>query len=878
MNTDCQVAMLCSGEILDEYLTCGTIRTKIRSLLLNCLHRWNPALPDHTIRNYLDSVLPSSTGTKPCQPLLGALEGLATSFLEFTGKDVYVKGKSFEEWQRHLTRIAPLPLLAYRLYQEYIPDFSRTNDRRSMIERVAGTLRFSTLPTSYHASLEELIEKEKLIELHLHLNGTTEIDRLWQDALRSPRKFYDNFNKALVISRSASERSAVQELFLDNSKRTARDLYIRLRIAGQLRLRMINEIRSITTASPFSLPQLLTSKILSSSNLLPPPPANQHGIESWHTMPAEMTMIGKEAIFLMAVFDRLKRSHDEQLATKLHVYLLLQADFTKLVVQQLSQKGFDQFQKITWNEMRSYSEQVNYNERVYYKRFRQLDGMYRPYLQTLEGRFAPKKTKRANVKFLKEMLGDYGCYLDYHFRMRYAAEQNLVNGNNPAMNALCAAATTFVHGISPDDDYTRDYQSLPSAGRPATKSGMARLAKRTNVFMAEWAMPQHYTPKGTSLKLIAHFIKRNDSNASLCRYHELRLENQKVAQALINVRKREKTLMPFLVGADAASNELHTPPEVYAPVFRLLRRNGWRNFTYHVGEDFVHLISGIRAVYEAIIFLDLKGKSRLGHATAIGIDPELWLDRMPKKIVMRQGEHLDNLIFTSQMLLDDPTSASVMHKLNGEIQSLFQNIYGQNFPGLPILVDAWHFRKYDPLRVLGYQLRRSSTDKKEWPEWDDCEEDKKCKPEAFQLFERYHSKISWDNYDKLDEFDTDIINEKSLRHIQAKVLEEVHKRGIAIETMPTSNVRISVYNSYKEHHIFRWLGLKEDKNSKGERRPTVCIASDNPGIFATNLRNEFAHVFNSLVNDYKIDQEEAITILKRINENCRVYRFEEKPS
>jgi len=45
-----------------------------------------------------------------------------------------------------------------------------------------------------------------------------------------------------------------------------------------------------------------------------------------------------------------------------------------------------------------------------------------------------------------------------------------------------------------------------------------------------------------------------------------------------------------------------------------------------------------------------------------------------------------------------------------------------------------------------------------------------------------------------------------------------------------------------------------------------------------NLRNEYAHVYNTLISDYSKCHVEAITIniLKHINENCHVYHFEEK--
>src|SRR5690606_6384420 len=51
------------------------------------------------------------------------------------------------------------------------------------------------------------------------------------------------------------------------------------------------------------------------------------------------------------------------------------------------------------------------------------------------------------------------------------------------------------------------------------------------------------------------------------------------------------SLRNLIVGFDAAANELHAGPEVFSPIFRKLQYLGYTNFTYHAGEDFVHLLS-----------------------------------------------------------------------------------------------------------------------------------------------------------------------------------------------------------------------------------------------------------------------------------------------
>ena len=92
-------------------------------------------------------------------------------------------------------------------------------------------------------------------------------------------------------------------------------------------------------------------------------------------------------------------------------------------------------------------------------------------------------------------------------------------------------------------------------------------------------------------------------------------------------------------GIDACSNEIGCRPETFATEFRYLRyvselryKIPWYRttvehyeelgLTYHAGEDFLDITDGIRAIDEAINFLELQKNDRLGHAIALGICPE----------------------------------------------------------------------------------------------------------------------------------------------------------------------------------------------------------------------------------------------------------------
>ncbi|EIO3977834.1 hypothetical protein LQK36_001628 [Vibrio vulnificus] len=116
---------------------------------------------------------------------------------------------------------------------------------------------------------------------------------------------------------------------------------------------------------------------------------------------------------------------------------------------------------------------------------------------------------------------------------------------------------------------------------------------------------------------------------------------------------------------------------------------------------------------------------------------------------------------------------------------------------------------------------------------------------------------------------------KELLEAQQYVQKLVSEKHVVLETLPTSNVRISHYNSIKAHHVFRWLGVP-NRALKGNSPMMVALGSDDPGIFATDMRNEFYHVFGTLVEHFEYSVNDALELTSRLNENGRVYHFKSK--
>ncbi len=113
----------------------------------------------------------------------------------------------------------------------------------------------------------------------------------------------------------------------------------------------------------------------------------------------------------------------------------------------------------------------------------------------------------------------------------------------------------------------------------------------------------------------------------------------------------------------------------------------------------------------------------------------------------------------------------------------------------------------------------------------------------------------------------EFFNCDELRILQNSMVDFCNDKKIVIETLPTSNIRISYYNQYKEHHILRWLGV----NNSEDPKPKVVVGSDDTGIFMTNLRNEYLHIYQML--EEKSCPISAFSKIEHLNELSKIYTF-----
>lgn len=791
--------------------------------------------PDHFYKGYLEHRLGGAQHVGDLPWIV--LGSLAERYLERRDGRVAVRHELFGEWHELQPFLSPLAVIVAFLVDEGRGPAPCVDPRPFLADEIGET----AIIGAADPGLDDLIAREGLNELHMHLNGSTELDVLWPDVCSAPDAFYSELLDALNKNPEPSMELYEQ---LEPGLRPY-TVYQRFRAVRRVRRHLALELApqvdggapttgltALLRAAEFSLSDCDWAHPLST-------PLSLHPTRALFGGPPHRPIV-EEASLLYACLAALRREPGHlAIGTGLYFNLLMVTVLARLAVQQVDESGFDQFQKFTLLGTR---ERI---ERRYVARFRQLNGR-KPFdtLRHLEGRFAPKATVAKTRALIADIVDGYlefrGC--------RSERRDGDLRGAPPP----CLLGRTCDH-------------------TPCGVWGRANA----------------------ELALVAHFIKRPTSDANdssrRCRDSDLRIALNEQARVLETLHKGSATVRALLRGIDGASNELHAPPEPFAPAFRLARRAGIPRATFHVGEDFRHLLSGIRAVAEALDFLDLRSGDRVGHATSLGIDPALWLARTAPRAVLRRIDILDDAVFAFHAFASIGGYAQEMLHLERLIAQHSEFLYGhEQSPDL--LQRAWELRRLDALEVRAVErallrdgqaltgqavarearfLAETSADAHRSAELCLIADMVARSAAAYGVFSRRHALDPKRANERVD-VEAAQISKEAYAALQNYVLGLVNGRGVALETLPTSNLRISFYDGMDEHHLYRWLGLCEPTITN---HPTVCIGSDDPGIFATNLCNEYAAIGSVLRHRFKLTASEAAGRLEQLNANGRVHRF-----
>lgn len=385
---------------------------------------------------------------------------------------------------------------------------------------------------------------------------------------------------------------------------------------------------------------------------------------------------------------------------------------------------------------------------------------------------------------------------------------------------------------------------------------------------------------------VFHFIKGPDALPKdgyelvvACRHDAKRKEIRKQAVALAQALSIYPNFARRIRGIDAASNEIGCPPEVFAQAYRFLRNFSAKTYaissilhppsmprlglTYHAGEDFMDIASGLRSIDEAVTLLKLQRGDRIGHALALGIEPAAYYEGKHQHILVTKQERLDDLVWLlfHSRELDVRIDHMLYRRLRDEAERLLQELYGSLLQDEGSVVtlaqyhDAMKLRGDNPYCYVSgekFEAPQVLMDHYESFAWEKSMELDECRRSKMivRLIHLYH--FSAEVKRKGNAVFPVKINEEYIRlmwEMQERMQHDLHQRGIVIECNPSSNVQIGTFHSYQQHPMFRFYnyGLNPDAKADNKvKQMHICINTDDLGVFDTSQEFEYAMVFDAL--------------------------------
>lgn len=408
------------------------------------------------------------------------------------------------------------------------------------------------------------------------------------------------------------------------------------------------------------------------------------------------------------------------------------------------------------------------------------------------------------------------------------------------------------------------------------------INQRNNDYLEARVTPNHCNPKEyrhihplfgkncdvqnetSRMGIVVHFIKYRDYS----KFPTTVLNLGKMNDGTRDTKYRQKLRKQIdkvlhnnrnhdICGIDAASREIFCRPETFGHIYRYAQRKGIIGKTYHVGEDFLDIPDGLRAVDEAILFLELGEGCRIGHGMALGIDAKKYYERRHNTAILPKQNLLDDCVWMyirakelgitlppaiSEVLLE--TAMQMYHEIGYRIKWDIRHY--------------WHsmlLRGNDP----DYIYQKMPAFATLW--------EKTAILDHPRLAVAYADLIARDLFS--DYFFNPSIRDKGMKMVRHKwspeicnvvkklqemMRYEVYKAGVGIECCPTSNLKIGYIDAYELHPMLTYFHpVKEDSSYPLLK---VSINTDDRGVFHTSIYEEYSLMALALLKKKKENSEE----------------------
>jgi len=344
---------------------------------------------------------------------------------------------------------------------------------------------------------------------------------------------------------------------------------------------------------------------------------------------------------------------------------------------------------------------------------------------------------------------------------------------------------------------------------------------------------------------------------------------RKQAVTVARLLARFPHLLLQLRAIDLCTDELAVPVWAFVGTFKALRTIGERVSTYlaqhgrsvpplrrtvHAGEDYPHLLTGLRLVGDTVRRLDLEPGDRLGHALALGFDPDRWAQTTGTAVVT-----LDVRLFDLAWEWDCRTGrrgagidASRAGYLDRELRGLSAELFGRELSPREVSQLADDLHDPEKLKQAGYPNGPRP----------------KAANEQMERVIRYLTEpglfVTGSRPVPVDAAG----EARAVEELQTWLRGEVARRGLAVEINPTSNFLIGNLGEWRRHPLFRM----NPPEGGGVNPVPLVVGSDDPLVFATGLPDEYPALERAL-NDAGVPKPAAGRWLDEVRATGVKFRF-----
>jgi hypothetical protein len=444
--------------------------------------------------------------------------------------------------------------------------------------------------------------------------------------------------------------------------------------------------------------------------------------------------------------------------------------------------------------------------------------------------------------------------------------------------------------VSPDDHFSKIYSEVRDlnralrVGNTGGRSGFSGGASTLNRPTSTQLHPERIRPADEiELGIVFHLTRDRgghwfdgrptarwagshadpaipQGNSSGYRYGRFYRESKKAALATARLLRDCPGSLHVVRGLDLCTDEAGVPSWIMAPLLRYIREAGCLasaalhearvgtpaapplRTTVHAGEDFVHLMTGLRRLDEALDHLGLAEGDRLGHALSLGVEPRSWAEEAGRVAICRE-ERLFDLAWEWSWYSrqGDSVPGGRDALVQREIADQSAYIFGEALSPWELTGLVTDLHDEQVLRDLGFPDGPL-------PSFNEHEkipgvlQPSPQRPRGVTTARRYLTnpevfargrEIIW-LYPARDV--------EALEHLQAGLRRKVGTMGLTVEVNPSSNLLIGRFGELGRHPLWR---LAEGSVEDGVPPLSVCIGSDDPLTFATTLPEEYQLLYDA---------------------------------